>query len=124
MFWVLRRLARVNCRFFFADLTATRSRTILKYLEPTVLVIVTTCVLADQVALAFRNFLPFLSAGVSFFALYGGVPINAQMQDLRRVDVLVATPGRQLDLVDKNTVRLSSIQKLVLDEADKIQPSA
>ena len=52
---------------FFADLTATRSSTILKYLEPTVLVILTTCMLADQVALAFRNFLPFSVSWSEFF---------------------------------------------------------
>lgn len=42
------------------------------------------------------------------------------MQALRRVDVLVATPGRLLDLLSKNAVRLSFIRTLVLDEADKI----
>jgi ATP-dependent RNA helicase RhlE len=88
--------------------------------DPSVLVLVPTRELADQVTQVFRKFLPSLSSGVSCLAVYGGVSINTQMQALRRVDVLVATPGRLLDLVEKNAVRLSRIQTLVLDEADKI----
>mgnify|MGYP001041500664 FL=1 len=88
--------------------------------DPTVLVLVPTRELADQVTQVFREFLPSLTAGVSCVAVYGGVSINTQMQALRRVDVLVATPGRLLDLLDKNAVRLTSVQTLVLDEADKI----
>ena len=88
--------------------------------DPTVLVLVPTRELADQVTQVFREFLPSLTAGVSCVAVYGGVSINTQMQALRRVDVLVATPGRLLDLLDKNAVRLTCVQTLVLDEADKI----
>jgi len=88
--------------------------------DPTVLVLVPTRELADQVTQVFREFLPSLTSGVSCLAVYGGVSINTQMQALRRVDVLVATPGRLLDLLEKNAVRLASIQTLVLDEADKI----
>lgn len=88
--------------------------------EPSVLVLVPTRELADQVAQVFREFMPSLSSGVSCLAVYGGVSINTQMQALRRVDVLVATPGRLLDLLSKNAVRLSFIRTLVLDEADKI----
>ena len=88
--------------------------------DPTVLVLVPTRELADQVTQVFREFLPSLTSGVSCLAVYGGVSINTQMQALRRVDVLVATPGRLLDLIEKNAVRLSNIQTLVLDEADKM----
>jgi ATP-dependent RNA helicase RhlE len=88
--------------------------------EPTVLVLVPTRELADQVTQVFREFMPSLTSGVSCLAVYGGVSINTQMQALRRVDVLVATPGRLLDLLEKNAVRLSFIRTLVLDEADKI----
>ncbi len=88
--------------------------------EPTVLVLVPTRELADQVTQVFRDFMPSLRSGVSCLAVYGGVSINTQMQALRRVDVLVATPGRLLDLLSKNAVRLSFIRTLVLDEADKI----
>jgi ATP-dependent RNA helicase RhlE len=53
--------------------------------------------------------------------IFGGVKINPQIQKLRKgVDVLVATPGRLLDHVSQNTVDLSSIEILVLDEADRM----
>ncbi len=58
-----------------------------------------------------------LSSGV----VYGGVKINPQMMKMRRgVDVLVATPGRLLDLFNKNAVKFSQVEFLVLDEADRM----
>jgi ATP-dependent RNA helicase RhlE len=58
-----------------------------------------------------------LSAAVVF----GGVPIGPQRQKLARgVDILVATPGRLLDLIDTRSLRLASVQLLVLDEADRM----
>ncbi len=91
-----------------------------RYREPTVLVLVPTRELADQVAHVFQEFMPCLSERLSCLAVYGGVSINTQMQSVGRVNVLVATPGRLLELVEKNALRLSSIETLVLDEADKI----
>jgi len=53
--------------------------------------------------------------------VYGGVSINPQMMQLRgSADFLVATPGRLLDLVEHNAVRLGTVQHLVLDEADRL----
>ena len=53
--------------------------------------------------------------------VYGGVSINPQMMQLRgSADFLVATPGRLLDLVENNAVRLNAVQHLVLDEADRL----
>jgi len=53
--------------------------------------------------------------------VFGGVSINPQMKNLRRgVDVLVATPGRLLDLHKQNAVKLNQVEILVLDEADRI----
>ncbi|MFX8918395.1 DEAD/DEAH box helicase, partial [Acinetobacter baumannii] len=53
--------------------------------------------------------------------LFGGVGINPQIDALRKgVDVIVATPGRLLDHVQQGTVRLSGVQMLVLDEADRM----
>ncbi|AKS42052.1 DEAD/DEAH box helicase [Wenzhouxiangella marina] len=53
--------------------------------------------------------------------VFGGVNINPQIERLRRgVDVLIATPGRLIDHIDRGTVRLDSIQTLVLDEADRM----
>ncbi|HCH02148.1 MAG TPA: ATP-dependent RNA helicase [Vibrio sp.] len=53
--------------------------------------------------------------------VFGGVKINPQMMRLRQgVDVLVATPGRLLDLYNQNAVRFSQLEVLVLDEADRM----
>jgi superfamily II DNA/RNA helicase len=53
--------------------------------------------------------------------VYGGVSINPQMMALRGgADVVVATPGRLLDLVDHNALKLHAVQHLVLDEADRL----
>lgn len=88
--------------------------------EPTVLVLVPTRELVDQVSQVFRDFLPALTERLRCVGVYGGVSINPQMQALAKVDILVATPGRLLDLIGKNAVKLSSISTLVLDEADKM----
>jgi len=53
--------------------------------------------------------------------VYGGVSINPQMMKMRKgVDILVATPGRLLDLVNQNALRLGKVKILVLDEADRM----
>ena len=53
--------------------------------------------------------------------VYGGVSINPQMMGLRGgADIVVATPGRLLDLVDHNALHLPDVQHLVLDEADRL----
>jgi ATP-dependent RNA helicase RhlE len=60
-------------------------------------------------------------AGRNSLAVYGGVGINPQISALRRgVDILVATPGRLLDLVQQNALDLSHVEILVLDEADRM----
>jgi len=61
------------------------------------------------------------STSLSSLVVYGGVKINPQMMKLRSgVDVLVATPGRLLDLYEKNAVKFSQVEMLVLDEADRM----
>lgn len=58
---------------------------------------------------------------LSSYIVFGGVKINPQMQRLRRgVDILVATPGRLLDLFNQNAVRFNQVEILVLDEADRM----
>ncbi|PSW06634.1 DEAD/DEAH box helicase [Photobacterium lipolyticum] len=70
---------------------------------------------AESVALYGKN-LPLSSAVV-----FGGVKINPQMMRLRKgADVLVATPGRLLDLYNQNVVKFSQLEVLVLDEADRM----
>jgi len=83
------------------------------------LVLVPTRELAEQVHESFKTY----GAGLPLRTMvaYGGVSINPQMMKLRKgVDVLVATPGRLLDLVGQNALRLNAIQTLVLDEADRM----
>lgn len=90
------------------------------YREPTVLVLVPTRELADQVQQVFQTFIPALTGRFTCLAVYGGVSINTQMQAIGKASIVVATPGRLLELMEKNAVRLSSIATLVLDEADKM----
>jgi ATP-dependent RNA helicase RhlE len=54
-------------------------------------------------------------------AVYGGVSINTQIATLRRgVDIVVATPGRLIDHIERKTIKLSGVEVLVLDEADRM----
>ena len=85
-----------------------------------VLVLVPTRELAVQVAEVFQQFGSALPHRVKSLAVYGGVSVNPQMMALQGVMVLVATPGRLLDLVESNAVSLSKVETLVLDEADKM----
>jgi len=83
------------------------------------LVLVPTRELAEQVHESFRTY----GAGLNLRTMvaYGGVSINPQMMNLRKgVDVLVATPGRLLDLHRQNAVKFNEVITLVLDEADRM----
>jgi ATP-dependent RNA helicase RhlE len=84
------------------------------------LVLVPTRELAIQVNDVFKEFGNVMEQRVKSLAVYGGVSINPQMMQLQGVHVLVATPGRLLELVEKNAVQLSETEVLVLDEADKM----
>lgn len=85
-----------------------------------VLVLVPTRELAVQVAEVFKSFSIGLQNRLKILAVYGGVSINPQMMQMQGTDILVATPGRLLDLISSNAVKLSSVEILVLDEADKM----
>ncbi len=53
--------------------------------------------------------------------IYGGVDMNAQIQELRRgIEIVIATPGRLLDHVQQKTINLTQVEMLVLDEADRM----
>ena len=83
------------------------------------LVLVPTRELAEQVHESIRQYAEHLP--LTTYAVYGGVSINPQMMKLRRgVDVLVATPGRLLDLFRQNAIKFSQVQTLILDEADRM----
>lgn len=88
--------------------------------QPKVLVIVPTRELAVQVTEVFRNLSLNLPRAIRSIAIYGGVSINPQMKAIYGVDILIATPGRLLDLHRSNAVDLSKVKTLVLDEADKL----
>ena len=84
-----------------------------------VLVLVPTRELAEQVHQSFCAY--GASLPLRTHVAYGGVSINPQMMKLRKgLDVLVATPGRLLDLYRQNAVRFDQLQTLVLDEADRM----
>ncbi len=85
-----------------------------------VLVLVPTRELAEQVKVVFHTFSKGLPQPIKTLAVYGGVSINPQMMGMQGVNVLVATPGRLLELIENNAVHLSTIETLVLDEADKM----
>ena len=84
------------------------------------LVVVPTRELAIQVNEVFKLLGSKLPQPIKAIAVYGGVSINPQMIDLQGVEILVATPGRLLELIEKNAVSLSAVKTLVLDEADKM----
>ena len=96
---------------------------LIKHQRPTprrgcrVLVLSPTRELASQINENIRSY--GRHARVTTTAIYGGIPIGRQIRDLTNgVDILVATPGRLLDLVNQRAVTLEHVEYLVLDEAD------
>jgi len=87
---------------------------------PSTLVLVPTRELAQQVHAVFQRFIQHLPDRIKSLPIFGGVAINPQMQALRHVDILIATPGRLIDLEQKNAVKLAATSHLILDEADKM----
>jgi len=88
--------------------------------HPGVLLLVPTRELAQQVESVFKDFTREMNARHKVMAVYGGVSINPQMIGLNNVSVLIATPGRLIELVESKAVHLSEVHTLVLDEADKL----
>jgi superfamily II DNA/RNA helicase len=85
------------------------------------LVLVPTRELAAQIAEAVASYGRHLPERLKTCVAVGGVSINPQMMALRGgADIVVATPGRLLDLVEQNALRLSEVEILVLDEADRL----
>jgi ATP-dependent RNA helicase RhlE len=84
-----------------------------------VLVLAPTRELASQIAAAFRAY-----AGpepITVGTAFGGVPINRHVREAARgTHVLVATPGRLIDLIERRALTLSAVEVLVLDEADQM----
>ena len=86
----------------------------------TALILVPTRELAVQVGEVFKQFSENLERPVKTLAVFGGVSINPQMIRMQGVEILIATPGRLLDLVASKAMSLSELDILVLDEADKM----
>ena len=86
---------------------------------PRALILTPTRELALQIDRSFKTYGRQLKLRTS--VLVGGIPIQQQITSLRRrPDILVATPGRLLDLLNQDKVRLSRVRKFVLDEADRM----
>ncbi len=86
---------------------------------PKALILVPTRELAEQITESFKAYGTFLS--LKYLVIYGGVGIRPQINNLQRgVDILIATPGRLLDLINQGKVNLRNIEFFVLDEADRM----
>jgi len=85
------------------------------------LIVVPTRELAAQVGESFVSYARYFEQSIKVASVFGGVSINPQMMALRGgAEIIVATPGRLLDLAEHNAVRLNAIRTLVLDEADRL----
>jgi ATP-dependent RNA helicase RhlE len=97
-----------------------KGKTMTKNRHINVLVLVPTRELAIQVESVFRSFSEDLPFQFKSMAVYGGASINPQMKGMQHVNVLVATPGRLLELSESNAMHFDDLSTLVLDEADKM----
>lgn len=82
------------------------------------LILTPTRELAEQVAKSLKKFSKYQPLDIN--AIYGGVSINPQIENLKKTDIVVGTPGRILDHIKRNTINLSKLKILVLDEADRM----
>lgn len=85
-----------------------------------ILVLVPTRELAVQVENVFRSLSEHVPFPFQSMAVFGGASIHPQMKGMSRVNILVATPGRLLELTASNAVNFDDLDTLVLDEADKM----
>ena len=86
--------------------------------RPAALILVPTRELALQVTQEFESLVP--ARGLSVAPVYGGVPLKSQANRARDAHVVVATPGRLQDLVDRRLLSIEAVSVLVLDEADRM----
>lgn len=88
--------------------------------QPQVLILVPTRELAQQVLEVFKAFIDTNRNQSKTLAVFGGTSKNPQMQSMGEVKILIATPGRLLDLISSNSLKLNSLEIMVIDEADKL----
>lgn len=90
-----------------------------KHAQPAALILVPTRELASQVAEAVHRYGK--SLGISVLPIYGGQSFSQQFRALQRgIDIIVATPGRALDHIRRETLQLSGLLTVILDEADEM----
>lgn len=82
------------------------------------LIMTPTRELAEQVAGSLEKFAKYTRMNI--VKIYGGVDINPQIRNLKKADVVVGTPGRLLDHLERRTIDLTKVRFLVLDEADRM----
>lgn len=85
-----------------------------------VLVLVPTRELAVQIEKTYQDLQSALRRPVPCMAVYGGVSINPQMKKVYGTEILIATPGRLLDLIDQKALSIENLEYLIIDEADKM----
>ena len=86
---------------------------------PVCLVLVPTRELAEQIYIESRKLL--YKTGIVVSKCYGGVPIDGQIRELRQgVDIVIGTPGRIIEFIDKKVLYLNLIEYLVIDESDRM----
>lgn len=91
-----------------------------KQQNPQALIIVPTRELGEQIATEMKKVARY-KAGVKIITLYGGTSLTNQVNSLKKgADILVGTPGRLLDHFSRETIELSQIKTLILDEADRM----
>ncbi|MFL5963022.1 MAG: DEAD/DEAH box helicase [Gaiellaceae bacterium] len=86
--------------------------------ETAALVLVPTRELCSQVAAEFESLAP--TRGLKVAAVYGGAPLRSQADRAKGAQIVIATPGRLQDLIDRKLVRVEKVEILVLDEADRM----
>ncbi len=87
--------------------------------EPRTLILTPTRELAEQLEETIKRYAQFLPFSIN--ALYGGVKLSAQEKKLKAgIDIVIATPGRLLEHMKKGNVKLSGVEFVVLDEADRM----
>lgn len=82
------------------------------------LIIAPTRELSEQIKMELYKFSKYKK--LNMLAIYGGVSINPQIFDLRNADIVVGTPGRLLDHMQRGTIDLKNVRTVVLDEADRM----
>lgn len=105
--------------------TAAFSLPVLTKMDPTqkyvqTVVLSPTRELAMQIAKDIRGFAKYMN-GIKVTAVYGGASIHDQIREIKRgAQIVVGTPGRMLDLVNRNVLKLGAVKWAILDEADEM----